>query len=607
MARRRWIFLALMLAMAACGRTDGSKGGGPAALNPEERNAATVYKEACGTCHDGPHAVPPTRQGFALMHPEAVLGAMRGAMAQQARGLSEAKRAELAQYVTGRRLDDAPASAPVHCADWQKRFDVSRPPGGPSRLGPGDVQRLSVKWAFAFPNASRASAPPTVAGGSVFVGSQDGTVWALDEDSGCVRWSFGASAEVRAGIAVGAWPAGAATTAPLVYVGDEAGKVYGLDAATGELRWTATADSHASAVIAAAPVFHQGRLYVAVASTEWLAAADPDYECCTFRGSVIALDAATGARVWQHWAIDDAARLTGETNAAGSPTWQPAGAAIRSSPAIDAKHSRLYLATGAAYTAPAAPETDAVVALELETGKRVWHYQATPGDAWTMSCRMTDRTNCPPGQGHGADFVTRPLPVDLPGGARLLLAAQKSGDIHALDPETGKATWRQTGREGVMGWTLLPDNSALVVADAGGLRAIDPASGRLLWKATPADCPAERRPACAQGLSAAPALVTGAALAGGRDGRLRAYDLATGQEFWSFDTAVDVTAVNGAAGHGGSIDTPPVAADGKVFVGSGSVSGGGLPGNVLLMLEPVWNRPVAPVETAPHSAEPAAE
>jgi polyvinyl alcohol dehydrogenase (cytochrome) len=624
--RRRWAVLALALLAAACGRHEAPKPD-PAAQERAEQDPARLYAGRCASCHEGAQAIVPYGKAvFKRMTPQAVMATMDGVMAQQARTLSDRQRTVLAEFLTGRKLGDPPASpAPPACAEWQNRYDMNRPPsvagwgmtpgntrmigGSAARLAAADVPRLRVKWAFAFPGAVRARVQPTVAGGSVYVGSEDGTVYALDEDSGCVRWQFKADAEIRTAVAVSPWPSGDWTAAPSVYFGDEAGQAYRLDARTGQLAWKVRVDNHPDAAVTGTPVLYDGRLYVPVAATEWAAAADPDYECCTFRGGVTALDAATGARVWKSWAIDHDTRLTGDTNAAGSPTWSPAGAPVWGSPAIDAARKRLYIATDSAYALPAPAASDAVIALDLETGKPVWRYQATGGDAWNLSCATVSKVNCPRRYGLGAGFAAPPMLLRLPGGRELVLAGQKSGDVHALDAQTGRLVWRQRlGRGGFGGGIrggMASDGAALYVpvADSAfltqgggqprpGLFALDLASGRPLWFA----------PGGGAGLSAAVTAIPGVVLAGGHDGVLRAYDAASGGVIWSLDTTPAVPTVSGETAHGGSIDGGgPVVADGKVFVTSGSLDGGRAPGNVLLALEPAREWQPRP-DTGPEGA-----
>ncbi|MEN3974131.1 PQQ-binding-like beta-propeller repeat protein [Emcibacter sp. SYSU 3D8] len=593
---RRWMVLALLL--AACGDSDAPAPEAP----PSPPSAAALYKQRCASCHDGAKAAAAYGDRFRLMRPEAIMTAMDGIMARQAAGLSLAQRASLAEFLAGKELG-LPASEPppLACEAWQNRIDVDRPPlgtgvgldfsntrltGAVARLGAAELPRLEVKWAFAFPGATRVLAQPAIAGGAVFTGSEDGTLFALDEAGGCVRWTFRADAEIRAAAVVSPWQPGDPTAQPALYFGDAAGNAYRLDAATGVLVWKVSADDHASAAITGTPVLHDGRLYVPVASTEQVAAADPDYECCTFRGSVVALDAATGNRIWTSWPITSEPRLTGDTNAAGTPLWQPAGAAIRGSPALDPARRRLYVATGAGYTSPAAESTDSVIALDLDSGKQLWRHQAVPGDAWTMSCLSKDKTNCPAPSGTGADFAAPPMLVALPGGRDLVLAAQISGHILALDALTGAAVWRRNVG-GVRGG-MAADGTMLYAPTRTGLLALDAVTGGQHWFApTPDACQPEHKPGCGGALIAAVTALPGAVLAGGQDGQLRAYDAASGEIIWSFDTTAEQPTPNGGSVRGGSMHGGgPTAAYGRLFVTSGSLLGGHMDGNALIVFEP---------------------
>jgi polyvinyl alcohol dehydrogenase (cytochrome) len=564
-----------------------------------------------------PHSVT-----FQMMRPEAILAAMDGVMAPQAKPLDEAQRVVLAEYLTGQNLATSDNTLPApRCEEWKSRFDFDKTPAftgwGLSRgntrfvdaatagLSAEEVPRLRLKWAFAYPNATRVRSQPSLAGGAVYVGSQDGTVYALDEETGCVRWTFRADAEVRTALVVSPWKAGDASAAPAVFFGDTEGSVYSLDAQTGAQRWRMQPHTHPAASISGTPALHEGRLYVPVSSREWASAADPAYECCTFRGSVVALDAASGARIWQTWTIPQEPRLTGDTNAAGTPTWQPAGAPIWSTPTIDAEHGRLFVGTGEAYTSPASAYSDSIIALDLATGDRLWHYQATAGDAWNMACMLKDRTNCPAEDGPDFDFGAPPILLAMEGDKDIVLAGQKSGYIHALDAATGQLIWREKvglgGYAGGIHWGMAATGDALYAPNSDtdflghwkgtrrpGLFALEPVTGEQLWFSPNDDiCPEDRKPRCDPGLSAPVTAIPGIVFAGGFDGVLRAYDAANGQVIWSFDTARDFETVSGETAHGGSIEADgPVVANGKVFINSGHLYGGRMPGNVMLVLEP---------------------
>src|SRR5262249_29390529 len=154
-----------------------------------------------------------------------------------------------------------------------------------------------------------------------------------------------------------------------------------------------------------------------------LVAASATYECCTFRGSIVALDAASGDKLWQTFMIAEPARPTTE-NAKGTQLWGPSGAAIWSAPTIDKATETIYVATGDAYSYPAVATTDAVVALDLKTGAIKWSRQVTEGDAWNHACGSTDPTNCPEKEGPDFDFGQPPILMTLAGGRRVLAIGQ---------------------------------------------------------------------------------------------------------------------------------------------------------------------------------------
>src|SRR6185437_17083164 len=166
-------------------------------------------------------------------------------------------------------------------------------------LSASDVPKLKLKWAFGFAKDSMAFSQPAVAGGRIFVGSNAGNVYSLDAATGCIYWTYAAGAGVRTAISLGKLPSGNW----VAYFGDLRGNVHAVDARTGALIWKLNLDKHPAARITGSPVLVNGRLYVPVASIEEASATRPDYECCTFRGSLAALDAATGRKIWQTYTV----------------------------------------------------------------------------------------------------------------------------------------------------------------------------------------------------------------------------------------------------------------------------------------------------------------
>ena len=165
-----------------------------------------------------------------------------------------------------------------------------------AQIAPEAVSRLKLKWAFGFPGAKAVYGQPTVAGGRVFLGVDTGSVYSIDASTGCMYWMYKAAAAVRSAISVGS---GRTPGEHLAYFGDLAGNAYALNAATGEQVWKTQVEIHPAARITGAPQLYQNRLYIPVASLEEANALDPAYQCCTFRGSVVAVDALTGRQIWQ--------------------------------------------------------------------------------------------------------------------------------------------------------------------------------------------------------------------------------------------------------------------------------------------------------------------
>jgi polyvinyl alcohol dehydrogenase (cytochrome) len=474
------------------------------------------------------------------------------------------------------------------------------------------VSGLKLKWAFGFPGMVAAHGQPTVTGNALFVGSADGTVYALGADTGCLSWTFKAGAPVRTAISVGKvadrWA---------VYFGDQQGNAYAVDAVTGSQVWKARVDSHAGARITGAPTLVDGRLYVPASSSEEGLAADPKYACCSFRGSVSALDAATGTVIWKSYTIAEEPKPVRQ-NKLGVQLSGPSGAAIWSAPTVDVKGGMVFATTGDSYSDPVAATSDAFVAFDLKTGKLLWSRQTTPGDAFTVDCDFPEamRGNCPLANGPDHDFGSSAILVELGRGKRALIAGQKSGVVHAIDPDReGAILWqRKIGAGGKLGgiqWGIAADGDhvyaavsdvqivppppgsdggrpsifgmPLMLSDkaGGGLYALDIRTGEIVWHTPHPGC--KDTAGCSPGQSAAATVIPGVVFSGGLDGHLRAYDAKDGRILWDMSTLGSIDTVNGVKATGGSLDgSGAVVVDGTVYVNSGYLFLGHTPGNVLL-------------------------
>lgn len=482
---------------------------------------------------------------------------------------------------------------------WGADINNSRfQPAAMAGLTPEQVPRLQLKWAFGFHGAYAANAQPTIVGGLVFVGGGDDGVYALDAKSGCTRWTFATEAVVRTAISVGPISGSDQFAA---FFGDVRGNAYAVNATTGALIWKTKVDDHPAARIVGAPTLYSGVLYVPVSSSEEATGSRPTYQCCTFRGSVVALDSATGRQIWKAYTIPDAPRPT-QRNAVGTQRYGPSGAAVWSAPTIDVQRHAVYVATGNSYSDPPAGTSDAILAFDLTTGRMLWHRQTTANDSFVVACYGSDQTNCPKDHGPDNDFGQSPILVSLDNGRRVLVVGQKSGVVYALDPDQeGKVLWQtRIGKGGPLGgimWGSAADKERVYVANSdfrcvmspdptagGGLFGLDLATGKISMQVPPVPC-ADRNQ-CSPALSAAVTEIPGVVFSGGVSGYLRAYATANAKLLWEVDTAHDYATVNGVSAHGGAMDGPgPTIVDGMLYVNSGYGKWGGLLGNVLLAFE----------------------
>jgi polyvinyl alcohol dehydrogenase (cytochrome) len=594
-----------------------------------DQDGESIYKTRCASCHEAGVARAPNREGLRRLTPEAIGAALTiGSMREQGQALTLEQVQLLARTLGSAPAgasassactanESAPLAKPFDQPNWngwggnlaQHRFQ----PAAMARLTANDVPRLKLKWAFGFPGVNRAFAQPTVVGGRVFVGSAATAVYSLNANTGCQYWAFKPDAPVRTAITIGTGEQGRW----IAYFGDQRANAYAVDALTGALVWKRSVESFVGATITGAPTLADGTLYVATSSAEEVLGANPKYECCKFRGSVSALNAATGEVRWKSYTIPEEPKAV-RKNAQGVQLWGPSGAGVWSSPAVDPKRGVVYITTGDAYSDPAGSTSDAFMAFDIKTGKLLWTRQVTSGDAYNVACGLPEalRVNCPDAKGPDHDFGSSPMLVDLPNGRRALIAGQKSGVVHAVDPDRGGEILWQTrvGKGSALGgiqWgtaydgrrvyvalsDVIPETAGTALAPpapptppgqaaqpsqlGGGLYALDPASGQIVWTTPHPGC--DGRPGCSPAQSAAVTAIPGIVFSGGIDGHLRAYASDKGAIVWDVDTAQPYKTVNGVTGNGGSLDGPgPIVVGGMLFVNSGYAFVAGKPGNVLL-------------------------
>lgn len=488
------------------------------------------------------------------------------------------------------------AYASVHWNGWgptvtNARFQDAAPGG----ITAAQVPHLRLEWAYGLPREQQARGQPAVVGDRLFVGSQAGAVYALDAITGCTHWQFFPEAGLRSATSVGPHEYSDGRRGMAVYFVDSQGHVYALDADSGGQIWRTRVEDHPSVRGTGAVTLHNGMLYVPMTGiNEAMSGSNPDYECCTFRGSLTAVDAATGEVIWKTHTV--AASERRGTSSAGVPLWGPAGVGIWSAPTIDSERGLVYAGTGPAYadTGETPPTTDAVVAFDIATGEIRWINQFTP-DVWLNSCDGAgDNPNCPTNQGPDLDFSASPILAQTTAGDDIIVIPQKSGMVHALDPKNEGATlWSyRAGPGGAVGgvWGSAVEGNRMYVAvggynnaETGGIHAIDIDTGERIWFTPPSPLLCEPGRGCSQTQAAAVTAVPGAVFSGSADGGLRAYAADDGEIIWTFDANRSFDTVNGIDARGASFSGPgPVVANGMMYVLSGDAGFVGRPGNVLL-------------------------
>lgn len=539
-----------------------------------------VYQRRCASCHDAANETAPPRDALKQLSVARILRTLDfGVMVNVANLLDREEREAVASFL-GVQRPDAPVPAQAYCADRTVNIGASPSPAwngwGPdqsntrytttSGITLDQVGKLKLKWAYAFEGDVSAFGAPTVLGRTLFVGSAGGMVQALSTDTGCVRWVYQASGPVRSALVA----VRNGNTHVLVFT-DLTGWAYGVEAETGRLLWKKKPEPHESTRLTGSAAVRNGVVFIPAASWEETRASNPEYLCCTFRGSVTALRAKDGTQVWKTYTIREKpkqlARAQGNIG-----TWGPSGAGVWGSPTLDARRGLLYIGTGDNFSSPATDMSDAVLALDVKTGRIVWSKQVTPGDVFSGACTGSQ---CP---GPDYDFGSSMLLTKLPNGRDVLLAGQKSGVVYALDPDRkGEILWQtRVGKGGTNGgvqWGMASDGQKVYAAVSdlvrkappgailqvgmppdptlgGGLTALRIADGEKAWYAAPQPCGS--KPVCSPAQPAAVTAIPGVVFSGSVDGHLRAFSTEDGRVLWDFDTARDYQAANGVRGKGWS-------------------------------------------------------
>ena len=602
------IFFTLILSAAPSSDNDSSS-----ILLGESDNPkyAEIFNNNCVSCHSGGVPRAPHLTTFQVMSADYILSTLNGVMSAQAEGLTEIEKIGISEYITGGKVSSS-LPEPNFCKsknepivlveensykEWG--YDKENSRYTKSNLNSQNAKKLKLKWVFAYPSASRARSQPSISGNTIFVGGQNLYLYALDRETGCVRWRTKVDGEIRSAPAIYFSEKG-----NFLFAGDYEGNVYKINPYNGEKIWVKSLRYHPRVILTGSLRVDKDVVYVPLSSREWADGADPEYQCCSFRGGIMALSVSNGNELWTSYSIPLPPKGTGKFNNMGIEILAPSGVPVWNSPTFDIAKNLIYYGTGEAYSSPAAETSDSVIAINKLNGDIEWVYQAESGDAWNMGCFVEADANCPEQDGPDWDFGASVVLANIDGKS-VLFAGRKSGHVYGLDPDNeGKPLWvKRIGKGGFAGgvhWGMATDNKSIfaAVADTNfinkfpgpatpGIYSLDGMSGKLNWKFTPIDrCPESTKPACDIGISAALTATNDLVIGGGFDGWLYVLNKNTGELIWEFNTAVDFSAFTSLPSHGGSIESDgPVVLDNNIFINSGYQYGGRLGGNVLLNFE----------------------
>ncbi|MGH1471854.1 MAG: PQQ-binding-like beta-propeller repeat protein [Cellvibrionaceae bacterium] len=580
-----------------------------------------IYQQNCSICHDNPQNHTPPKATLGTQPPQQIFDTLTsGVMRAQGVLLNSQQKKEVAEYLTGKKFSDAVVS------DWKEnkceKYIALKMPKNKVWNGwgldlkntrhqknPGfkstEIKDLKVKWAFSYPGGRR-NAQPSIVGSYIFTALFPGKVFALNAETGCTVWSLDVDSGVRNSITVIKATKETKKQFPAVkYIalfGTSDNYVFGVNAETGGVLWKNKIDDNLVGRITGSGIYHGGVFYVPMSSNEEVAATGADYECCTFRGSVSAIDVSTGEKIWKTFVIDKEPTKT-KINVDGNQMYGPAGGAIWSSPTIDKQRGLLYVATGDSYTDVVEGGSDAIVAMELKTGKIRWKNQVTSRDNFVLGCgRGRTHGNCPEELGPDYDFGSSPILFELPNKKTVLLAGQKSSDFYILNPDDGKIIWqKKLGHGGALGgiqWGFSTDKHKAYVAVSDvrrdktkgakpGLHAINIADQKVEWYSpAPTDtCEKKLGFFCVDAYSQAVTTIPGVAFVGGMDGHLRAFSTEDGKLIWDYHSAVQSyktvnnVDVKGSYFDGGGV----VISNGMLVVNSGFNVRKGEEGNAMLV------------------------
>jgi len=572
-----------------------------------------LVQENCLSCHGNPDLNLMSLSTMSYISKNEMLQIMsEGKMKTQAENLTNQEKEEIAIFLTkGEAEQDS--SPTVYCSkelgadglkdgslwsswgqdSFNKRHQTS------TTINSRNITNLKLKWSFGL-RTENPRGQPIAVGSVIFISAGD-TTYALDKNLGCAYWTFTSAARLRNA------PAFDTNTKDAIYLIDQDFGTYKINAISGQLIWKVNIPKETQwSTSSASPILVGSKLVVPLSTIETVAPINPKHECCTSSGGIALLDAETGNIIWNHRVLEEA-KYVGKVFVTRTKKFAPAGAAVWNAPGVDLVNKRIFFGTGQSTQSPASEFSDAIITLDLETGKRIWSTQTLSGDAHNVACEIpvVKRLSCPDEDGPDFDFGASVIQSKTSNGESILLAGQKSGWVFGLNNDTGVIKWKtRVGRGGTLGgihFGMATDDSKLFVPVSDreigrtydwekrpGLYALDIDTGDLIWSYQLDDICKDREAVSGEGRCntgfSAPVSVAGDVLfAGALDGRFSAHSTKDGSKLWEFDTLRSFLTVNNYPAVGGSIDAAgAVIVDNWVFINSGYSTHGQMAGNVLL-------------------------
>ena len=586
----------------------------PAIFPEDELTGKQLTENNCVACHEDKSLNLASIETMALGTQRELVGVMtEGKMQEQAKHLSKVEINKIATFISSTeqtslfKCQRQLAKSDLRSgSNWtskgngslNKRYQKN------TNINSSNIKNLKLKWSFRLKGYDARSQP--IAIGNLILAASKDTLYALDSDTGCSFWSFKSPSEFRVS------PAYAKEAGSYVFAVDQELITYKVDLLEGKLVWKTQLPRESDWNLSSGSIsIVDSHLIIPISTVETIAPLiNPIYECCTTSGGIAKVDIETGELIWYH-RVEKPAEYVGKVRVIRTKKYAPSGSAVWNTPGIDLTRNLVFFGTGQSLQSPASEFSDAIIALDLNTGERAWSTQTLAGDAFNMACVLpiARQWGCPVENGPDFDFGASVIKSFTSNKEEIYLAGQKSGWAFGMKPSNGEIIWKnRIGMGGVLGGIhtgMATDDERLYVAnsdrDGGrkydwdpkpGIYALNIDTGEIIWT-FPLDDDCKKRNEvtdgngnCFKGFSAPPSVGSDVVFAGALDGRLYGIGKETGKYLWEFDTLQFFQTVNGTRAFGGSMDIAgPVITKDQLIVVSGYGTHGQFPGNVLLVFE----------------------